>query len=54
MTDNIKCQIMCKYPFQKNSYYNDRHKDEIAKKHGIPLFRIREDESPEKILECLK
>lgn len=44
----------CTYPFQKTSYYNDTIKDEIAKRHGIPLFRIREHESPEKILECIK
>lgn len=44
----------CKYEFQVQKYYNDIRKNEIAKKHGIPLFRIREDESPEKILEYIK
>ena len=44
----------CKYSFQRFNFYNDRHKDEIAKKHGIPLFRIRENEPPEKILEYIK
>jgi hypothetical protein len=44
----------CEYGFQTESYYNDIHKNEIAKKHNIPLFRIRENEQPEKILEYLK
>lgn len=43
----------CKYGFQIQKYYNDIRKNEIAKKHGIPLFRIRENESPEKILEYI-
>lgn len=44
----------CKYSFQIFNFYNDRHKDEIAKKYGIPLFRIRENDPPEKILEHIK
>jgi hypothetical protein len=44
----------CKYSFQTFNFYNDRRKDEIAKNHNIPLFRIREFESPEKILEIIK
>jgi len=43
----------CVYPFQKNSFYNDLKKNKIAKDHNIPLFRIRENELPEKILECI-
>ena len=44
----------CKYSFQSLNYYNDLAKNEIAKKHNIPLFRIRENDSPETILECIK
>jgi very-short-patch-repair endonuclease len=44
----------CKYSFQTFNFYNDIRKNEIAKKHGIPLFRIRENEPPEKILDCIK
>jgi very-short-patch-repair endonuclease len=43
----------CDYDFQITSYHNDILKNEIAQRHNIPLFRIRENEPPEKILECL-
>lgn len=43
----------CQYPFQIQAYYNDRKKDEIAKTNNIPLFRIRENEHPKKILELI-
>jgi len=44
----------CKYSFQTFNFYNDRRKDEIAKSHNIPLFRIKENDSPEKIIEYIK
>ena len=43
----------CRYTFQTMNFYNDIHKNEIAKKHNIPLFRIRETDTPEKILEYI-
>jgi len=43
----------CAFPFQKNSFYNDITKNGIAKQHNIPLFRIRENDPPEKILEYI-
>jgi hypothetical protein len=43
----------CKYNFQTFNFYNDQRKNEIARKHNIPLFRIHESDPPEKILECL-
>ena len=43
----------CTYSFQIFNFYNDRRKDEIAKKYNIPLFRIKEDEPQEKILEYI-
>lgn len=44
----------CVYNFQTFNFYNDRRKNEIAQKHNIPLFRIRENDPPEKILEYIK
>lgn len=43
----------CKYKIQIDSYYNDILKNEIAKKHNIKLFRIRESENPIRILEII-
>jgi hypothetical protein len=43
----------CQYDFQITSYHNDILKNEIAKEHNIPLFRIREDDPPERILEYI-
>lgn len=44
----------CKYIFQTLNFYNDQLKNEIAKKHNIPLFRIKETDPPEKVLEYIK
>jgi len=44
----------CKYTFQTFNFYNDIRKNEIAKNHNIPLLRIRESESPQKILDYIK
>ena len=43
----------CTYGFQTVSFYNDIRKNEIAKSNNIPLFRIRENEPPEKVLEYI-
>lgn len=43
----------CVYQCQKTVYHNDLNKNEIAKRHNISLFRIRENDSPEKILEYI-
>lgn len=43
----------CQYPFQVSSYHNDIQKNNIAKKHNIVLFRLREHDSPEKIFEYI-
>jgi len=43
----------CKYTFQTMNFYNDLHKNDIAKKHNIPLLRIRENDDPKKILESI-
>jgi len=43
----------CKYDFQIKKYHNDRRKEDIAKKHGIQLFRIRENEPSNRILQII-
>jgi hypothetical protein len=43
----------CKYNFKKESYYNDIHKNEIAKKYNIPLYRIKETDSPAIVLDVI-
>jgi len=43
----------CKYKFQEESFHNDRLKEEIAKKNGIKLIRIRENQIPKTIKEIL-
>jgi hypothetical protein len=43
----------CLYQHQKNAYYNDIVKDGIAKKYNIPLYRIKENESADKILDII-
>lgn len=43
----------CKYKFQTESFYNDRLKEDIAKKNGIRLLRIKEHEIPKTIKEKL-
>ena len=50
---SVAIDLHLEFPFQKNSFYNDITKNEIAKNHNIPLFRIRENENPEKILEYI-
>ena len=43
----------CKYDFQKESFYNDIVKNEIAQKNNINLIRIRENNFPEDIKSLL-
>lgn len=44
----------CKYDFQRVAFHNDRKKDCIAKAHNIKLFRIKENDSCDRIMEILK
>jgi len=43
----------CRYEFQKESFHNDRKKEDLAKKHNIRLIRIKEKQIPEKISDIL-
>lgn len=44
----------CKYDFQKKSYKSDQHKNEIAKKHGLRLIRIKESKPVKSILNLIE
>lgn len=43
----------CIYDFQKESFHNDEIKTLIAKNHNIHLYRIRENDDPNVILDIL-
>lgn len=43
----------CIYDFQKESFHNDEIKTTIAKNHNIHLYRIRENDDPNVILDIL-
>lgn len=43
----------CKYSYQKDCYFNDIVKNQIAEKCGIKLIRIRENSIPKTIRELL-
>lgn len=43
----------CKYEFQRESFHNDRKKEEIAKRNNMRLIRIKEHHIPTTIGEIL-
>lgn len=43
----------CIYDFQKESFHNDEIKTLIAKNHNIHLYRIKENDNPNVILDIL-